>query len=111
MIQGGQHYNNYVYLLLTGIMSLYEKNKNKQPGRAPIFFEKESEIFRIDPVEKLQSVYKEISSLHKTYSETPLFGVDYNKSEEYEDDDDKEARKTRYNVQLFWIYNVQFFEV
>ena len=33
--------------------------------------------YRIDPLEKLQSAYKEISSLHKTYSDTPFFGVDY----------------------------------
>ena len=51
---------------------------------------------RIDPVEKLQSVFKEISSLHKTYSETPLFGVDYSKSDEYEEDQEEvDARKSR----------------
>ena len=38
--------------------------------------------FRIDPQEKLKEVYKEIQSLHKTYSSTPIFGVDYTKSEE-----------------------------
>ncbi len=38
--------------------------------------------FRIDPAEKLQEVYKEISSMHKTYSAKPIFGVDYTKSEE-----------------------------
>ena len=52
-------------------------------------------IPRIDPLEKLQSVYKELSSLHRTYSETPFFGVDYNKSEEFEDLEEKEARKSR----------------
>ena len=52
-------------------------------------------IPRIDPLEKLQSVYKELSSLHRTYSETPFFGVDYNKSEEFEDVEEKEARKSR----------------
>ena len=36
--------------------------------------------FRIDPSERLEAVYKEISSLHKTYSESPIFGVDYSKS-------------------------------
>ncbi len=38
--------------------------------------------FRIDPQEKLKETYKEIQSLHKTYSSTPIFGVDYTKSEE-----------------------------
>ena len=37
--------------------------------------------FRIDPLEKLQEVYKEVSSLHKTYSETPIFGVEYSKTD------------------------------
>lgn len=37
--------------------------------------------FRIDPVEKLQQVHKEIQSLHKVYSNCPVFGV------EYEEDD------------------------
>jgi Bardet-Biedl syndrome 5 protein len=58
-------------------------------------FINQSVAYRIDPVEKLQSVYKEISSLHKTYSETPLFGVDYSKSDEYEEQEDKDARKSR----------------
>ncbi|XP_066995099.2 Bardet-Biedl syndrome 5 protein homolog isoform X1 [Anabrus simplex] len=33
--------------------------------------------FRIDPGDKLQSVYKELSSLHKVYSKNPIFGVQY----------------------------------
>jgi Bardet-Biedl syndrome 5 protein len=36
--------------------------------------------FRIDPADKLESAYKEISSLHKTYSETPIYGVEYSRS-------------------------------
>ena len=35
--------------------------------------------FRVDPTEKLEQVYKEISSLHTIYSETPIFGVEYSK--------------------------------
>ena len=38
--------------------------------------------FRIDPQEKLKEIYKELQSLHKTYSTKPVFGVDYTKSEE-----------------------------
>ena len=38
--------------------------------------------FRIDPEEKLQQVFKEIQALHKTYSEKPIFGVDYVKADE-----------------------------
>ena len=35
--------------------------------------------FRIDPSEKLEDAYKEISSLLKTYSETPIYGVEYSR--------------------------------
>ena len=38
--------------------------------------------FRIYPAEKLKEIYKELSSLHKTYSAVPIFGVDFDKSEE-----------------------------
>lgn len=33
--------------------------------------------FRIDPVEKLKEVHKEITSLYKVYSSTPIFGVNF----------------------------------
>lgn len=33
--------------------------------------------FRIDPQEKLHEVYKELSSLFAVYSQTPIFGVNY----------------------------------
>ncbi|KAG5683891.1 hypothetical protein PVAND_013151 [Polypedilum vanderplanki] len=33
--------------------------------------------FRIDPQEKMEEIFKEISSLYAVYSETPIFGVDY----------------------------------
>ena len=33
--------------------------------------------FRIDPVEKLQEIQKEIASLHKLYSSMPIFGIQY----------------------------------
>ena len=33
--------------------------------------------FRIDPVEKLQEIQKEIASLHKLYSSLPIFGIEY----------------------------------
>ncbi len=68
-------------------------------------FINQSVAYRIDPVEKLQSVYKEISSLHKTYSETPLFGVDYSKSDEYEEQEDKDARKSR-QLSFFFVSNL-----
>lgn len=33
--------------------------------------------FRLDPVEKLKDVGKEIQSLHQVYSSSPLFGIDF----------------------------------
>lgn len=33
--------------------------------------------FRIDPSEKLHEVYKELSALFAVYSQTPIFGVNY----------------------------------
>ena len=33
--------------------------------------------FRIDPVEKLHEVHKELLSLFNLYSQTPIFGVEY----------------------------------
>ncbi|KAM5265208.1 BBSome complex member BBS5 isoform 3-T3 [Hipposideros larvatus] len=37
--------------------------------------------FKIDPVEKLRESVKEINSLHKVYSASPIFGVDYEMEE------------------------------
>uniref|UniRef100_H0WNB4 BBSome complex member BBS5 n=1 Tax=Otolemur garnettii TaxID=30611 RepID=H0WNB4_OTOGA len=37
--------------------------------------------FKIDPLEKLQESVKEINSLHKVYSASPIFGVDYEMEE------------------------------
>ena len=42
--------------------------------------------FRIDPADRLEGIYKEISSLHKTYSESPIFGVEYSRSMKNTDD-------------------------
>lgn len=33
--------------------------------------------FRVDPVEQLQAVHKELASLHEVYSNSPIFGVEY----------------------------------
>ena len=37
--------------------------------------------FRVDPQEKLEQVFKEISSLHKIYSDNPIFGVEYSRTD------------------------------
>ena len=33
--------------------------------------------FRVDPAEQLQNVFQEVQSLHKIFSATPVFGVDF----------------------------------
>ena len=40
--------------------------------------------FRIDPAERLEEITQEVISLHKTYSETPIFGVEYSRSTVFE---------------------------
>ena len=47
--------------------------------------------FRVDPQEKLEQVHKEISSLHKIYSDNPIFGVEYSRT-------DKVRTKTNYSI-------------
>lgn len=37
--------------------------------------------FRIDPIEKLQQVAKEIQNLHRVYSACPIFGVEFENEE------------------------------
>ena len=49
--------------------------------------------FRIDPMEKLQEIQKEIASLHKLYSATPIFGVEY----ETKDDQVKPEEAIQHN--------------
>lgn len=34
--------------------------------------------FRVDPEEKLKTLYKELTSLHEVYSNNPIYGVEYN---------------------------------
>lgn len=33
--------------------------------------------FRVDPEEKLKTLYKELTSLHSVYKSNPIFGVEY----------------------------------
>ncbi|KAL7031991.1 hypothetical protein ACKWTF_007191 [Chironomus riparius] len=43
--------------------------------------------FRIDPSERLHDVYKEILSLYTVYSETPIFGVNFDRNVKEKEDD------------------------
>jgi hypothetical protein len=33
--------------------------------------------FRIDPVEKLEEIFKELKTLHEVFSKNPIFGVEF----------------------------------
>ena len=37
--------------------------------------------FRVDPIEQLQAVFQEVQSLHKVFSNAPVFGVDFSTEE------------------------------
>ena len=37
--------------------------------------------FRVDPAEQLSAVFQEVQSLHRVFSQTPVFGVDYTTEE------------------------------
>jgi len=50
--------------------------------------------FRVDPQEKLEQVYKEISSLHKIYSDNPIFGVEYSRTDKIHVDEEKEINES-----------------
>lgn len=51
--------------------------------------------FRIDPLEKLQETAKEIQSLHRVYSASPVYGVQHEKNVE------KVVFKYSFNTQHF----------
>lgn len=34
--------------------------------------------FRVDPIEKLKILFKELTSLYEVYSNNPIYGVEYN---------------------------------
>lgn len=54
--------------------------------------------FRINPIEKLNTLHKEINILIDAYKKSPIFGVDY--TLEYQ------VKFTRYND-----YNVTYFDI
>ena len=37
--------------------------------------------FRVDPAEQLAAVFQEVQSLHRIFSQTPIFGVDFSTEE------------------------------
>lgn len=56
--------------------------------------------FRIDPVEKLQQVHKEIQSLHKVYSACPVFGVEFEEEERPQGLDELTIERVQDDVEI-----------
>ncbi|XP_060603512.1 Bardet-Biedl syndrome 5 protein-like [Ruditapes philippinarum] len=56
--------------------------------------------FRIDPVEKLQQVHKEIQSLHKVYSTCPVFGVEFEEDERPQGLDELTIERVQDDVEI-----------
>ncbi|XP_076060731.1 Bardet-Biedl syndrome 5 protein isoform X1 [Oratosquilla oratoria] len=58
--------------------------------------------FRIDPVEKLHEVHKEISSLFNVYSQCPIFGVEFTiQDKDIEEDYDLNMMPRAYSLNSF----------
>ncbi|KAM9035136.1 Bardet-Biedl syndrome 5 protein isoform X3 [Sarcophilus harrisii] len=56
--------------------------------------------FKIDPVEKLQESVKEINSLHRVYSASPVFGVDYEMEEKPQPLEDLTVEQIQDDVEI-----------
>lgn len=56
--------------------------------------------FRIDPVEKLQQVHKEIQSLHKVYSNCPVFGVEFEEEDRPQGLDELTIERVKDDVEI-----------
>ncbi|KAL4222449.1 Bardet-Biedl syndrome 5 protein [Mactra antiquata] len=56
--------------------------------------------FRIDPVEKLQQVHKELLSLHKVYSNCPVFGVEFEEEERPQGLDELTIERVKDDVEI-----------
>lgn len=56
--------------------------------------------FRIDPTEKLQQVHKEIQSLHKVYSNCPVFGVEFEEDERPQGLDELTIERVKDDVEI-----------
>ncbi|KAM7154126.1 BBSome complex member BBS5 isoform 4-T4 [Macrochelys suwanniensis] len=56
--------------------------------------------FKIDPMEKLQEAVKEINSLHRVYSASPIFGVDYEMEEKPQPLEDLTVEQVQDDVEI-----------
>ncbi|PVD30948.1 hypothetical protein C0Q70_10224 [Pomacea canaliculata] len=56
--------------------------------------------FRIDPIEKLQQVAKEIQNLHRVYSACPIFGVEFENEEKPQSIEDLTTEAVQDDVEI-----------
>ncbi|KAG8124956.1 hypothetical protein E2320_020281 [Naja naja] len=56
--------------------------------------------FKIDPIEKLEEIAKEINSLHKVFSVSPIFGVDYEMEEKPQQLEDLTVEQIEEDVEI-----------
>ena len=72
--------------------------------------------FRIDPVEQLEAIFKEISSLYEVFAVNPIFGIEFNVEEKPEKiekltverkDDDVEITEVEDGLDMLAAYYVQ----
>lgn len=56
--------------------------------------------FRIDPLEKLQEVFKEIKTLHEVYSQNPMFGIKYTIEEKPQSVQERKVERKMDDVEI-----------
>eukprot|EP01029_Cantina_marsupialis_P014370 TRINITY_DN3173_c0_g1_i1.p1 TRINITY_DN3173_c0_g1~~TRINITY_DN3173_c0_g1_i1.p1 ORF type:complete len:352 (+),score=54.05 TRINITY_DN3173_c0_g1_i1:28-1056(+) len=56
--------------------------------------------FRVDPADKLKAIYKEVLSLHKVFSQNPIFGVDFEVEEKPETIDKLKVENTEDDIEI-----------
>jgi Bardet-Biedl syndrome 5 protein len=56
--------------------------------------------FRIDPVDKLNEVYKEIRTLHEVYSTNPVFGIKFSVEEKPQALDERKIERKQDDVEI-----------
>lgn len=56
--------------------------------------------FRVDPIEKMKKLFKEVSSLHRLYSKNPIFGVEFAVEEKTPSLDQLRLKRPNEDVQI-----------
>lgn len=56
--------------------------------------------FRIDPVERIQTLFKEVTNLHTVFSQNPVFGVEFELEEKPASLDQLKVHRAREDVEI-----------